>query len=160
MRSAPDILLIPVLVLLLGSGWAHAQDKPPAPKPSPVAGIIRNFEFPDRDEKGRLRFIIKGEQAKPLGPDQFELTNLKATFFSADGKEEAVFITRFCIFNQKTREIQTEEEIELQRPNMIIRGKGMEGNLTKDGDGISIKQNVTVEVEDLMKGVVVVPIEE
>ncbi len=142
-----------LLTIALGSAKIAADE--PAKSTVPISGILKNFEFPERDKNGKLRFVVKGEEARPLEDKQFALKQVTATVYADNGEIEAVFKTPECLFNEKTKEITTDQAVTVERQNMVITGKGLEGSIATGGTGLLIKENVKVVINDLQKGVVV-----
>ncbi|MDZ4743461.1 MAG: hypothetical protein SGI98_08615 [Verrucomicrobiota bacterium] len=119
-------------------------------------GIIKNFDFPIRNNDGKLQYSIKGEQAKPLANGQYELKKADATIYSQDGKNDSHIKMDSCLLDPNTKEIETEGPVFFEMPGVKIQGVGMDGSLALDGDGLVIKNNVRVEITDMQKGVTIV----
>ncbi|MDL5045760.1 hypothetical protein QQ054_06890 [Oscillatoria amoena NRMC-F 0135] len=146
------------ILLILSCGLAFSQA--PADSPVSIQGTIKDFEFPIRDAKGNLQYMVKGAEARPLADGKYELKNAKATIYTGDGQSEAVIEMDLCLLDPNTQEIETDGKILFKRPNVKIQGKGMEGSFALDGDGLRIKNDVRVEIGDIQKGVKIIESEE
>lgn len=133
--------------------------QPPAPNADALLsaqGIIKNFEFPIRNEEGKLQYTVKGDQAKPLADGQYELIKAQATIYSKEGKGDSYIKMENCLLDPTTKEIETDGPVLFEMPGVKIQGEGMDGSLALDGDGLIIKNNVRVEITDMQKGVTIV----
>ncbi len=143
------------VVLVLFAHVAIGQ-QPPGDSPVSIQGTIKDFEFPIRDDKGNLQYIIKGAQATPMADGKYELKDARATIYNSEGKPDSVIEMDICMLDPNTQEIQTDGKILFQRPNVSIQGKGMDGSFALDGDGLEIKNDVRVEIGDIQKGVSII----
>jgi len=120
-----------------------------------VVGILENFEFPERDDQGKMLYLVKGSSARPLGSSKVEIKDATIVIYSPEEKEDMVVSIPLCILDQSTREVSSDQPVRIVRDNITITGQGLEGTVSKDSGGVAIKENVRVEIEDLEKGIVV-----
>lgn len=154
MKSATfKIALSVALLTLIVGGW---QDGGAQELPLNVQGVIKDFEFPIRDDKGNLQYTVKGLEARPMPDGRYELIDAVATIYASGGEIDSVVKMEKCILDPNTKEIQTDNKVYFERPNVTITGIGMDGSFAPDGDGLILKDKVRVEIGDIQKGVAII----
>lgn len=109
--------------------------------PATNAGFIERFEYPERDEEGKLKYMLKGEKAVFRPDGLMEVQNLRVETYSSN-RVSMVFTTPTCTVDQVKKRGATASPVKLERPDMIVTGVGGTWNDSKKL--ITINSNVRV----------------
>jgi hypothetical protein len=88
-----------------------------------ISGYIEKFEIPERDAKGELRTIFKGDKATFLPDGQMDVINLHAEFYTSNRLSMAINAVN-CRIDQHNKRGTTDAPIELKRPDLTVTGTG------------------------------------
>jgi hypothetical protein len=106
-----------------------------------ISGYIEKFEIPERDGKGNLRTVFKGDRATFLPDGQMDVLNLRAEFYTSNRVSMAISAAN-CRVDQHNKRGATDAPIQLERDDLSITGTGADWNdATKI---INIHSNVRV----------------
>lgn len=111
---------------------------------SPSAqGEIKGFTFVIPDKKGGKQSIVRGDTANFLPNGTIDIINVKTQIFRKN--ESDIFITTSkANFNKATREVTTNQDVEILSQEMLIQGKGLYWN--PHVGKATIYENVSVKV--------------
>ena len=126
--------------LLLSAPPLHA-DKSDTNSIPMISGYIEKFEIPERDAKGNLRNIFKGDKATFRPDGQMDVLNLRAEFYTSNRLSMAISAAN-CLIDQHNKRGATDAPIQLERPDLTITGTGADWDDSKKV--INIHSNVRV----------------
>lgn len=89
----------------------HAQD------------TIENFKVPDYNEKGEKTSEMIGKTARFLRNGKIEITGLEIEFYEND-QVKARMKAPQCIYDQRKEEATSDGDVEMERDNLVVTGKG------------------------------------
>jgi hypothetical protein len=92
-----------------------------------ITGYIEKFEIPERDGKGNLRTIFKGDRATFLPDGQMDMVNLRAEFYSSNQLSMA-FSAAKCRVDQHNKRGSTDDAFQLEREDLTVTGIGADWN--------------------------------
>lgn len=113
-----------------------------------VAGgqMLKNFRYPDYDEKGQLRFEITGDEAQVQSSGLIQIKNLKMTFYE-QGKVMMQVSTPQCLFDRVKRSAVSSSDVCVSRKEIELTGRGFAWN-AQDGR-MKILSNTRVILRNL-----------
>ncbi len=103
---------------------AAGEDAQPQAKP-PGSELRDGFTFNSTRKDGRIEWKVAGSSASFLTPEEIELKNVRAIFFSEDGTN-TVATTDKAIFNKETHRLRTDEFVTIATENSVTTGTGMD----------------------------------
>lgn len=130
---------IPTSLVLLGVFCFLAAAEDPTPQAHAPGSELRDgFTFNSTRKNGKVEWKVAGSSATFLTPEDIELKNVRAIFFSEDGTN-TVATTDKAILNKETRRMRTDEFVTIATENSVTTGTGMDwdhelkrGTLRKD----------------------------
>ncbi len=132
---AKYLTLLPLL-LLFGCG----RETPPAsPSTNEAVGYIEKFEFPDRDEHGRLLRKVSGDRARMEADGKLDIENARVEFYSSN-KVTMVFTTPRCWLDRAHNRAMTDAPVHIERDNITITGIG--GEWDGEKSTLTIRSNM------------------
>lgn len=81
------------------------------------------FRAPDYDAEGNLKMVIQGDQARMLTLHEMELENFRIDIYK-DGEVDARVTAPHGIYNQRTRNARSTNDIRIVRGTTVISGTG------------------------------------
>jgi len=129
----------PVLFGLVLLGLAGA--KATAQTNATATGYIQNFEVPERDEDGNLRWKLRGDRGQFLADGKMLVERLRAEFY-ASNRVEFVFTADAATLDQVNKQANTDTPIRLEGANLIITGTG--ADWTGASNTFVVRSNVHV----------------
>ncbi len=146
------ISLVFVFMGLTSLGWAQGlveetpeeltQEETAKAENTPQ-GEVSGFSFVLPSKNGGKQSIVRGDTANFLPDGQIEIVNVKTQVFREKGSD--MFITSpKATFNKVTREVMTDQDVEIATQEMVIVGTGLhwEPNENK----AEIQKNVKVTI--------------
>lgn len=103
---------------------AAAEDSPPQAQ-VPGSQLRDGFTFNSTRKNGKIEWKVAGSSATFLTPEDIELKNVRAIFFSEDGTN-TVATTDKAILNKETRRLKTDEFVTIATENSVTTGTGMD----------------------------------
>ncbi len=134
--------ILPIIAALLLSRLAIAQTN------ATVSGYIQNFEVPERDEDGNLRWKLMGERGQFIDDGKMLVQQLRAEFY-ASNRVEFVFTSDSAELDQARKLANTAAPIRLEGHNMIITGNG--ADWTGASNTFLVRSNVHVIISQERK---------
>ena len=104
-------------------------------------GFIERFEYPERDEDGKLKYMLKGEKAVFRPDGLMDVQNLRVETYTSN-RVSMVFTTPTCIVDQVKKRGSTASPVKLERPDMTVTGVG--GTRNDSQKLFTINSNVRV----------------
>ena len=115
-----------VLLPLLFCGVSIAKDEDESKKEIIDSLVIKNgVIISEIEESGRKKYELTGTHGEMLKADVIRIFNVKA-FFNQDNGERVFIMTDSADFNKKTKEMKTDEYVEIMSGDGVITGVGME----------------------------------
>lgn len=108
-----------------------------------VNGEVSGFSFVLPAKDGGKQCIVRGDTANFLPEGEIEISNVKTQIFRKGSSD--IFITSpKAKFNKATREVKTNEEVQISMKEMIIEGKGLYWDPSSNKAEIRKKVKVTI----------------
>ncbi len=137
MKATFLILLVAVAVL---------ADTSPTNKPADTAtGYIENFEVPQRDEAGNLKWKLSGDRATIRPDGLMNVYNARAEFYTSN-QVDLVFTSPVCLLDRVNNRAATDAPVRIERANMIMTGIG--GDWDGNHSSLTIRSNVQVIIKN------------
>ena len=126
-------------LMLLGVSCAlAATEDAPSKAQNPGSELRDGFTFNSTRKNGKIEWKVAGSSATFLTPENIELKNVRAIFFSEDGTN-TVSTTDKALLNKETHRLKTDEFVTIATENSVTTGTGMDwdhdrkkGTLRKD----------------------------
>lgn len=126
--------LVPVLGI-----WGWAQDAMPE-------GPTRRFAFPVLDRQTlRRKALVRGDAARPLAREVYEIEGMRLEFFGADDRTNLVVTAPRCVCRLKEERVNSSERMEVGSPD---------GRFRLQGNGFSWVETDGLVVSNLVEAVV------
>ncbi len=90
-----------------------------------MTGYIQNFEVPERDENGNLRWKLSGDRGQFIADGRMFVQQLRAEFY-ASNRVEFVFTADAATLDQVNKQAHSDTPIRLEGANLVITGTGAE----------------------------------
>jgi len=117
-------VLLPVLFCTVSE--AGGEDEEESKKEIIDSLVIKNgVIIAEIEESGRKKYELTGTHGEMLKADVIRIFNVKA-FFNQDNGERVFIMTDSADFNKKTKEMKTDEYVEIMFEDGVITGIGME----------------------------------
>lgn len=129
-----------MLTLLCGGVAMAVAEKPAVPA---TTGSIENFEVPEHDEHGNLKWKLSGERAQFTADGQLSVTNLRAEFYTSN-QVALVFSAPQCTLDRFNRRGHTDAPVRLERPNVVVTGTG--ADWVAESSSFVVHSNVQVVI--------------
>ncbi len=88
-------------------------------------GAFTDFNVPEEDEQGNLRWNLHGDRGRMRSENLVELEGVKVEFYR-DGKVDMTVTTTGCLFDRREKQATTDGTVEIQAGNYQITGRGLE----------------------------------
>ena len=109
-RKCYGILLVCGLVL---TAFAQVSDLP----------TLTGFSVPEYDENGNMTSQLFGDYAEFLPDGIVRITNLKIEFYD-DGEVHMRVTAPECVYDQNTKQAESDSSVRIARDNMVVTGVG------------------------------------
>lgn len=142
-----------IALLLAAAGFPapgraeETQAEPPAA--TELGGKVSGFTFVLPGKSGEKQSVVRGDTANFLENGIIEVVNVKAQIFR-QGQSDVFITSPKADFNKMTREVTTEEPVEIQMQEMIINGTGLKYD--PNSNKARLSKNVTVKIFSKPKG--------
>lgn len=124
--------------LVLAAGVAAAQTK------FAIGSIIRGFELPQNGPDGRLQSRIRGREAIVISDSQIRIHGLEIEIFRENNANIKILSDESVYWTKEGR-LTTDKMIEIDRPGMKIRAKGMVWEMAEAKGVLQDDVKVTVQ---------------
>jgi hypothetical protein len=131
--------LIGTLILLLIPCVGRAQMQ------FTVGSIIRGFELPQTDARGKLRTKIRGEEALVISANQIRINGLMIEIYDENEIVTTSIRSTDCTYWRMENKLTTDKDIEVRHQGMNMTAHAMEWEL-RDSKG-SFRENVKVTLQ-------------
>lgn len=84
---------------------------------------LTGFNVPEYDKNGNMTSRLFGDYAEFLPDGIVRITNLKIEFY-ADGKVHMRVTAPECVYNQGTKQAESDSSVRIARDNMVVTGVG------------------------------------
>jgi len=121
-------------------GWADTEEESPSLQ---AGGEVSGFTFVIPGKDGQKQSMVLGDTANLLPNGMIEVINAKVQVFRKG--ESDIFITSpKGYFNKMTREVSSDEKVQIQSQEMLIRGQGLFWDPKTNKASIHKKANVKI----------------
>ena len=129
-----------IVALMCGLVAVRAADTNTA-----ATGYIENFEVPQRDENGDLKWKLSGDRATIRPDGLMDIHNARAEFYTSN-KVDLVFTSAVCLLDRINNRAATDAPVRIERENMIVTGIG--GDWDGNTGALTIRRNVQVIIKN------------
>jgi lipopolysaccharide transport protein LptA len=109
---------------------------------------LKGFRVPEYDENGVMTSQLFGERAVMESDGQVRLTGVRMEFYR-DGEVFMEVGSPYCLFNQKTGEVKSDEPVSADMEGVRVQGVGFE--MDTDARKVHVLQDSRVELDDLVR---------
>ena len=129
--------------MLVGVAWIAGAEPADDVLPGHGAGIRLPVEY---FEDGAVKMVFTAEAARvPDGTGETEMTGAQAEIYDRSGVVQTRVQAERCFVDVKARRARSDDRVRLERPGMVVTGKGME--LDTGAGTVHLLSDVRVELE-------------